>query len=88
MFRSFVLAAALAAIALPAAAHTVVTVNVAGLDAKAAHAAIVGAAQAACRIELRDETDNVRFYARPTCIASAVATAETKYASLRGLASR
>jgi hypothetical protein len=88
MFRTLTLAAALAALALPAAAATTVTVNVVGMDSKAAHDVIVHAAQQACATELSGETDLVRFYARPTCISEAVTTAEAKLASMRGLASR
>ena len=88
MFRSFALAAALGAVALPAFAGTAVTINMAGLDAKAAHAAIVHAAQAACRTELADETTIVQYYARPECVHGAVVTAETKYSAMRSLASR
>ena len=88
MFRKLVLAATFAAIALPAAAHTEVKVSLAGLDAKAAHAAIVQAAQTACREELADQSTLVQFYNRPECINSAVARAETTYSNMRGLASR
>ncbi len=88
MFRKLVLAATFAAIALPAAAHTEVKVSLAGLDAKSAHAAIVQAAQAACREELAGQSTLVQFYARPECINSAVAKAETTYSNSRGLASR
>jgi hypothetical protein len=88
MFRKLALAVALAAIALPAAAHTEVKVSLAGLDAKAAHAVILQAAQAACRAELADQSSLVQFYARPDCIDAAVAKAETSYSSMRGLAAR
>ena len=88
MFRTFALAAALGAFALPAIAGTVVTVNVVGLDSKAAHTVIYHAAQQACRVELADESQLVQFYNRPACISGAVATAEAKLASMRGLASR
>jgi hypothetical protein len=88
MFRKLTLAAAFAAIALPAAAHTEVKVSVAGLDAKAAHAVIVQAAQAACRAELADQSALVQFYTRPGCIDAAVAKAETSYSNMRGLAAR
>jgi len=88
MFRKLVLAAAFAAIAIPAAAETTVTVKVAGLDAKAAHAVILQAAQAACREELAGQSSLVQFYTRPDCINSAVAKAETTYSNMRGLASR
>jgi hypothetical protein len=88
MFRKLVLAAAFAAIALPAAAHTEVKVSLVGLDAKAAHAAIVQAAQAACREELAGESTLVQFYTRPDCVNTAVAKAETTYSNMRGLASR
>jgi hypothetical protein len=40
-------------------------VKVAGLDAKAAHAAILQAAQAACRAELADQSSIVRAYTQP-----------------------
>jgi hypothetical protein len=88
MFRKFVLAATFAAIALPAAAHTEVKVNVAGLDSKAAHAVIVQAAQVACREELAGQSSLVQFYTRPDCVNAAVAKAETTYSTSRGLASR
>jgi len=88
MFRKFAFAALLAAIAVPAAAHTAVKVNVAGMDAKAVHVAIVQAAQAACRAELADQTALVQFYDRPGCIDTAVAKAETSYSNSRGLAAR
>jgi hypothetical protein len=88
MFRKLALAAILAAAAFPALAETAVTVNLAGLDAKAAHAAILHAAQVACRAELSDQSDTIRFYTRPACIQSAATTAEAKYLSMRGLASR
>jgi len=88
MFRTLALAAALGALALPAFASTAVTVNVVGLDSKAAHTVIYHAAQQACRVELADESQQVQFYNRPACISSAIATAEAKLASLRGLASR
>jgi hypothetical protein len=88
MFRKLVLASALAAIALPVAAETSVTVKVTGLDAKAAHAAILQAAQQACRKELADQSTLIRLYTQPDCIRSAVAVADTKYADMRGLATR
>jgi hypothetical protein len=81
MFRTFLLATALGAIALPAAAGTSITVSVAGLDATAAHAAIYHAAQAACRAEMRDETDLVQFYDRPQCISEAITRAEANMAA-------
>jgi len=88
MLRKIAFAALLAAIALPAAAHTEVKVSVAGLDAKAVHAVIVQAAQAACREELAGQSTLVQFYARPECVSSAVTKAETSYSNSRGLASR
>ena len=88
MFRTLAFAAALGALALPAVAGTAVTVNVIGLDSKAAHAVIYHAAQQVCRAELSDESQLVQFYKRPACISSAVTTAEAKLASMRGLASR
>ena len=89
MFRTFALAAVVAAIALPALADpTAVPVNVAGMDSKAAHTAIVHAAQQACRAAFADSSQLVTFYARPDCITHAVAQADAKFASMRGLASR
>jgi hypothetical protein len=88
MFRKLSLAAVLAAVAFPAFADTTVKVNVAGLDAKAAHALIYRAAQEACRIELSGETSLVQFYNRPICLRAAIAKAETDYSAMQGLASR
>jgi UrcA family protein len=79
MLRSLVIAAALAATALPAAAASV-TVNIAGLDATAAHAKIEQAAVEACSIELSDESSVTRYYEQEACIAQAVSSAETKLA--------
>ena len=81
MFRTFLLAAALGAIALPAAAGTSITVSLAGLDATAAHAAIFHAAQAACRAEMSGDTALVQFYERPECISDAIARAEASMAA-------
>jgi hypothetical protein len=89
MFRKFLLAAALGSLAVPAFADPAqVTINVSGMDPKAAHEAIYHAAQVACRAALADETELVKFYNRAECINGAVASAETKYQSMRGLASR
>ena len=83
MFRTIALAvlgaAVLGAAALPAAAASV-TVNVAGLDAKTAHAHIVRAAQTACSIALTDSAV-VRYYEMSPCVNEAVAAAEAKYAA-------
>ena len=76
MFRTLLLAAALGAMALPAAAGTSVTVDISGLDANATHTAIVRAAQAACRAELSGETSLVVFYNRPECLNDAIGRAE------------
>jgi|HubBroStandDraft_1064217.scaffolds.fasta_scaffold40766_2 hypothetical protein len=90
MFRTLSIAAALAATALPAFADPAsVSINVAGLTDKAVHAAIVQAAQAACREELATSSLTVQFYARPGCVNETVARAETKLAQMHGaLASR
>lgn len=89
MFRKLILAAAFGALSVPAFADpSQVTVKVAGLDAKAAHEAIYHAAQVACREALADETDQVKFYVHADCVSGAVAAAETKYQSMRALASR
>ena len=84
MFRTIALAAvlggaALGAAALPASAASV-KVNIAGLDAKTAHAHIVRAAQAACSAELTDSAV-VRYYEMTPCVNDAVAAAEAKYAT-------
>jgi UrcA family protein len=79
MFRSLALAAALGAMALPAAAASV-KVNIAGLDAKTAHARIVRAAETVCSAELPDSAV-VRYYEMPSCITEATATAEAKFAA-------
>jgi hypothetical protein len=79
MLRTFVLAAALGALALPAGAASV-KVNIAGLDAKTAHAKIVRAAQEACSVVLQDSAI-ARYYEMPPCIEDAVAATEAKIAS-------
>jgi hypothetical protein len=88
MFRKLLLAGALGVLATPVLAATQVTVNVAGLDAKAAHDVIYRAAQVACRGELADETSLVQFYNRPSCITDAVSRAEAKLEAMHGMASR
>ena len=89
MFRTLALAGALAALALPAlAAPTEVSINVAKLDAPAVHKAIAEAARQACTAEFAEQTTLVTYYGRPECIRHTVATAEAKYAAMRGLASR
>jgi len=89
MLRKIMLAVALAGLAAPALADTKVVVNLTGMDDKAAHAAILHAAQLACRAELAEDSDLVRFYARPICLDATVAHAEAKYQEMRGgLASR
>ncbi|HEX4181531.1 MAG TPA: UrcA family protein [Caulobacteraceae bacterium] len=79
MVRILVLAAALGALAIPAAAESV-TVNIAGLDAKAVHAKIVRAAEQACDAVYGDSLVT-RYYAMPSCVTEAVATAEAKFAT-------
>ena len=79
MFRTIAIAAVVGALALPAGAASV-KVNIAGLDAKAAHAAIVHAAAAACSATLQD-SPVVRYYEMSPCIDDAVAAAEAKFAS-------
>jgi hypothetical protein len=78
-FRALALATALGALSLPAAAASV-KVNIAGLDAKTAHAHIVRAAQAACSVALT-ESAVVRYYEMTPCVNDAVAAAEAKYAA-------
>lgn len=72
MVRTLLLATALGALALPAFAETSVKVDLTGLDAKAAHTAILHAAQTACRIELSGESDLELFYNRPDCLNDAI----------------
>lgn len=77
MIRILSIAALGAALALPAAAETTVKVDVTGLDAPAAHARILRAAKAACRIELRNSSTFEQYYQQPGCINEAVAHAES-----------
>jgi hypothetical protein len=88
MFRTIALAAALGAMALPAFATTQVTVHIGGLDAKATHAVIYHAAQAACRAELADEIELVRRAEWAGCVRDAIAGAESRLATMGGLATR
>ncbi len=80
MFRTLTLAAALGALALPAAAASV-TINVAGLDPKAANEKIVEAAVKACNIELRDAGPTDQFYGQADCVERAVSDAEARVAA-------
>ena len=87
--RTLVLAGAAAALALPAfAAPAQVSINVAKLDAPAAHKAIAQAARQACFYAFADQTALVTYYARPDCVRHTTAKAEADYAAMRGLASR
>jgi UrcA family protein len=90
MIRTLTLAAIAAAFALPALAEPAasVTIKVAGLDAKTAHAAILQAAQEACRTELTPSSMTVRFYAQQSCVSDTVARAETKFSEMNAFASR
>jgi hypothetical protein len=72
------LTAVLAASALPASAASV-KVNLAGLDAKAAHAQIARAAETACSSALADQT--LRYFSMSSCIDETIASAEAKFAS-------
>lgn len=81
MFRTLSIAAlgaVLAAAALPAVADTTVKVDVAGLTAPAAHAKILAAAKAACRVELRNSTTFEQYYQWTGCINDAVANAQSQ----------
>jgi len=79
MTRTLSVAALLGvAFALPAAAETTIKVDVSGLDAPAAHARVLAAAKAACRIELRNSTTFEQYYQRVGCIKDAVAQAESQ----------
>ena len=82
MLRTLSLAAfgavSAAALALPAAAESTVKVDIAGLPAPAAHAKIVEAARAACRVELRNSTTFEQYYQWSGCIKDAVASAQSQ----------
>jgi len=81
MFRTLALAATLGALALPAAAQTSsITVKIAGLDAKTAHARIVRAAESACSNVLQDSA-LIKYYETPDCVQETVSKAEAKYAA-------
>jgi hypothetical protein len=79
MLKSLVIAAALAATALPTFAASV-TVNISGLDAKAAHAKIEKAAVDACRVAMNEESSVAQYYDRSACITETVAATEAKLA--------
>lgn len=79
MFRTIALAATLGALALPAGAASV-KINIAGLDAKTAHARIVRAAESACSAALQDSA-TVRYYEMSLCVDDAVAATEAKLAA-------
>ena len=79
MLKSLVIAAALAATAAPTFAASV-TVNISGLDAKAAHAKIERAAEDACRVAMSEESPVAQYYDHAACVSEAVSTAETKLA--------
>ena len=78
VYRAIALAGAVSALALPAAAESV-KVNVAGLDAKAAHVQIVKAAQAVCVAANAAET--LRYYTISECIDDTIAVTEAKVAA-------
>jgi len=78
MLRTLSIAALGAALALPAAAETTVKVDVAGLDGPAAHARILQAAKAACKVEMRNSTTFEQYYQWTGCINDAVAGAESQ----------
>jgi hypothetical protein len=88
MFRTLALAVLAGAVAAPALAATQVTIDVAKLDAPAVHKAILRAARDTCESDFGDTSALVRYYVQPECIRHTVATAEAKYAAMRGLASR
>jgi UrcA family protein len=77
MLRSLAIAAAFAAVALPAAAASV-RVDITGLDRAAAHAKIEKAAAQVCRVALSDETPLVQYYEHDACVTEAVSAAEAK----------
>jgi len=86
MFRTSLITFAVAAVALHASAATRITVNVAGLDAKAARAKITSGARTACA----KETENVSIieqpYAQSECVNDAVERAVATLAAQRAKA--
>jgi hypothetical protein len=87
MVRTLLLATALGALALPAFAETSVKVDLTGMDAKAAHTAILRAAQVACRVELNDESPLELFYDRPDCLNDAIDRTEASLTATAATAS-
>jgi hypothetical protein len=81
MIRALAIAATLS-LALPAAAATSVKVNLSGLDANGAHTAILRAAKAACRTELRDASTFEFHYQWTDCLKSADARAQSDLKTL------
>ncbi len=79
MLRSLAIAAAFAAVALPAAAASV-SVDVSGLDTVAAHAKIEQAAVEACRVAMNEESPIAQYYDHDSCVTEAVSAAESKLA--------
>jgi hypothetical protein len=77
-FRALALATALGALSLPAAAASV-KVNIAGLDAKTAHARIVSAAGTVCSAALIDQP--LRYFVIDSCVHETVAAAEARFAA-------
>ena len=77
-FRALALATALGALSLPAAAASV-KVNIAGLDAKTAHARIVNAAGTVCSAALIDQP--LRYFVIDSCIHETVAATEARFAA-------
>jgi len=74
--RTIAFAGVLAALALPAAAAGV-KVNVAGLDAHAAHVAITRAAETVCSTTFEGSPID-RYYLMSSCISDTVAATEAK----------
>jgi hypothetical protein len=77
-FRALALATALGALSLPAAAASV-KVNIAGLDAKTAHARIVSAAGTVCSAALIDQP--LRYFVIDSCVHETVAATEARFAA-------
>ncbi len=80
MFRTLALAATLGALALPASAASI-KVDINGLDAAAAHAKIVAAANTVCRIELHDAGPAQQYYEHQACVDDAVAKVQAQLAT-------
>jgi len=88
MFRTSLLAAAATAVLASQVLAAEITINVAGLDAKAAHAKILAGAHRVCEIETRDASAIEQPYALFDCVNDAVARAMVTMAANKEKASQ